>query len=215
MRGEFKALNGNIQVVATSWQRLQHLIAIELAVGQQANQFKHIGEAPSLRTADLPHGSAGKRPGSCRGIGGGRFSRANRIALPNPLCSASRSTAYTSRFRTSSAFSSMNLRRLSTSSPISVEKISFGLGDVLQIHLEQRARFGVHGGFPELLGVHLAQTLVALDGDLARAFAFTCSSRSRQLGSISDLLSRVTVNGGWLYLAICGRWRAGAGTRAR
>src|ERR1700681_2915779 len=32
--------------------------------------------------------------------------------------------AQTSRFRTSSAFSSMNLRRLSTSSPISVEKIA-------------------------------------------------------------------------------------------
>src|SRR5690606_36356338 len=32
----------------------------------------------------------------------------------------------------------------------------------LDLNLEQRARIGVHGGFPKLLGVHFAQPLVAL-----------------------------------------------------
>ena len=38
---------------------------------------------------------------------------------------------------------------------------------VVDSHLQQRAGLGVHSGIPELLGVHLAQTLVALDGYLA------------------------------------------------
>ena len=37
-----------------------------------------------------------------------------------------------------------------------------GLGGVLDGHLLQQAVFGVHGGFPQLLGVHLAKTFVAL-----------------------------------------------------
>src|SRR5262245_60399893 len=38
-----------------------------------------------------------------------------------------------------------------------------GLVRVLDLHLEQRARPGIHGGLPELRRVHLAETLVALD----------------------------------------------------
>src|SRR3989475_10880591 len=41
-----------------------------------------------------------------------------------------------------------------------------GLDDVLEFHLEQRARFRVHGGFPELRGIHLAQALEPGDGEL-------------------------------------------------
>ena len=37
-----------------------------------------------------------------------------------------------------------------------------GRGGVLDAHLQQRARLGLHRGFPKLFGVHLAQTLVAL-----------------------------------------------------
>src|SRR5207302_5559680 len=41
------------------------------------------------------------------------------------------------------------------------------LRDVLDLDLEQRARRRVHGRVPELVGVHLAQTLEAADLDLA------------------------------------------------
>src|SRR5579884_638213 len=46
-----------------------------------------------------------------------------------------------------------------------------GRHGVLDIHLQDRARGGVHSGLPELLGVHLPQALVALDGDLLVAVA--------------------------------------------
>src|SRR5688500_10673016 len=38
---------------------------------------------------------------------------------------------------------------------------------VLEAHVVQAPARGIHGRFPELLGVHLAQTLVALELDLA------------------------------------------------
>jgi hypothetical protein len=78
---------------------------------------------------------------------------------------------YTSRFRTSSAFSSINFRRLSTSSPISVEKMFSVSARSCKIHLQQRARLGAHGCRPQLIRVHFAQPFVALYGNLARAFA--------------------------------------------
>ena len=37
-----------------------------------------------------------------------------------------------------------------------------GFGDVFQLDLKQSAALGVHGGFPELRGGHLAQALVTL-----------------------------------------------------
>ena len=40
---------------------------------------------------------------------------------------------------------------------------------VLDAHADQRAALGIHGGLPELLGVHLAQALVALHVDAAFA----------------------------------------------
>src|SRR5260221_9514076 len=45
-----------------------------------------------------------------------------------------------------------------------------GADGVLDLHLEQDALGGIHGGFPELLGVHLAQPLVALVLHPALAF---------------------------------------------
>src|SRR5688500_3162577 len=38
-----------------------------------------------------------------------------------------------------------------------------GFDRVLERHLEDRARLGIHGRLPELVRIHLAQTLVALD----------------------------------------------------
>ncbi len=60
----------------------------------------------------------------------------------------------------------MNLRRSSTFSPISVEKIVLGGDGVLQSHLQQRARLRIHRGFPELLGIHFAQALEPRDAEL-------------------------------------------------
>ena len=57
----------------------------------------------------------------------------------------------------------MNLRRLSTSSPIRVEKIFFAFDGVFEANLQERALLGIHGRFGKLLGVHFAETLVALD----------------------------------------------------
>ena len=56
----------------------------------------------------------------------------------------------------------MNLRRASTSSPISVVKIVVGFGEIFELDLEQGATLGVHGGLPKLRGGHFAQALVAL-----------------------------------------------------
>src|SRR5690242_356821 len=44
-----------------------------------------------------------------------------------------------------------------------VEDLLGGL-DVLELHLEQGALVGIERRLPELLGVHLAEALVALDG---------------------------------------------------
>src|SRR6478736_9189411 len=52
------------------------------------------------------------------------------------------------------------------------------LGRVVEGHLEHQALLGVHRGLPQLLGVHLAQALVALDRVLLGSF-LPCSSPSR------------------------------------
>src|SRR5690606_18882624 len=44
-----------------------------------------------------------------------------------------------------------------------------GQDGVVERHLHDRPRLGVHRGLPELLGVHLTETLVALDHDVAVA----------------------------------------------
>ena len=56
----------------------------------------------------------------------------------------------TSRLRTPSALVSMNARRGSTCSPISVEKISSELIDVVDLHLQQPPHGGIHRRFPQL-----------------------------------------------------------------
>ena len=69
-----------------------------------------------------------------------------------------------SRFSTFSAFCWMNSRRGSTTSPISLVKMSSASARSSTLTCKQRARLGVQRGFPQLVGVHLAQTLVALQG---------------------------------------------------
>src|SRR3546814_15128938 len=44
-------------------------------------------------------------------------------------------------------------------------------------HLEQRAGVLVEGGLPELIGTHLAQPLVALDGDPLEIGRASCRER--------------------------------------
>src|SRR5213075_1061580 len=71
----------------------------------------------------------------------------------------------TSRLRTPSAFDSMNARRGSTCSPMSVEKIS---SEATASSIRTRRSPRAHRGFPQLCRIHLPQTLVTLDCD-ARA----------------------------------------------
>ena len=63
----------------------------------------------------------------------------------------------------------MNSRRGSTTSPISREKMSSASSPSLDLHLQQRARVEVERRLPELLRVHLAQTLVALQREALAA----------------------------------------------
>ena len=106
----------------------------------------------------------------------------------------------------------MNLRRSSTFSPISVEKIVLGGDGVFQAHLQQRARLGVHRGFPELLGIHFAQALESRDGEIFLRVFEDVVQHVRALFPWSTLSPlRVTVNGGLSHSSIClRRARAGA-----
>ena len=84
-------------------------------------------------------------------------------ALVDGLPSSSRPD-HTSRLATLSAFSWMNSRLGSTSSPMRRENRESGVGCVRHLDLQQRAGVRVERGFPQLLRVHLAQSLVALQG---------------------------------------------------
>ncbi len=66
----------------------------------------------------------------------------------------------------------MNLRRLSTSSPISVVKIWSVATTSSRRTVQQRPLLRIHGGLRQLLGIHLAETFVALHGGVALAFGF-------------------------------------------
>ena len=102
-----------------------------------------------------------------------------------------------SRFTTSRAFSSMNLRRSSTFSPISVVKISSAATTSSSLTLQQRARLGVHRGFPELLGIHFAQALEPRDGEIFLGVLQHVGqhvARHSPSSTLSPL--RVTVKGG-------------------
>ena len=76
----------------------------------------------------------------------------------------------------------MNLRRLSTSSPISVEKISSLLHGVFQAHLQERALLRIHRGVRQLFGVHFAQTLVALHAGVLLAFVLDVLEQFHPVG---------------------------------
>lgn len=43
-------------------------------------------------------------------------------------------------------------------------KDRFALGDILELHGEERSPFGIHCRLPELRSRHLSQALIALDG---------------------------------------------------
>jgi hypothetical protein len=51
---------------------------------------------------------------------------------------------------------------------------------VVDLHLEQAAHGGVHGGFPQLFGVHFAQALVALLAEAAFDFVRAASGWLRR-----------------------------------
>ena len=69
----------------------------------------------------------------------------------------------TSRLVTYSAFFSMNSRRGSTASPISVVKMSSAATASSMRTCSRRRDFGIDRRLPELRRVHLAEALVALD----------------------------------------------------
>ena len=48
----------------------------------------------------------------------------------------------------------------------------FALDGVFKAYLEQRALLGVHGRLGELLGIHLAQAFITLDGRVLLALVF-------------------------------------------
>src|SRR4030095_8279494 len=96
---------------------------------------------------------------------------------------------HTSRLATFSAFSWMNSRRGSTTSPISRVKISSATS-ASATSTWSRARLecasavgGIERRLPELVGVHLAEALVALDGE---ALAAGGEDRLQQLGRAGD-----------------------------
>ena len=69
------------------------------------------------------------------------------------------------------AFCSMNSRRGSTSSPIRRGEDVVRLDASSTLHLQQRAARGIHRGLGELIGIHLAEALVALDREALLALA--------------------------------------------
>ena len=69
---------------------------------------------------------------------------------------------YTSMLPARSALVSMKSRRGSTSSPISMVNTRSASMASSICTLQQAAHGGVHGGFPQLRGVHFAQAFVAL-----------------------------------------------------
>ena len=70
-----------------------------------------------------------------------------------------------SRFFTSSALSSMNLRRGSTWSPISVVNIRSAAGWSSALTCSSVRLVGIHRGLPQRVRVHLAEAFVAVDRD--------------------------------------------------
>ena len=83
---------------------------------------------------------------------------------------------YTSRFATARALSSMKARRGSTWSPISIEKMRSAAAASSSVTCASVRVGGVHRRFAELLGVHLAEALEALQLD---ALLRDASSRPR------------------------------------
>ena len=84
-------------------------------------------------------------------------------------CKFQRDLRLTSIFPADKACASMKFRRGSTSSPISVVKTS-SAAMASSICTRSGAHLRVHGGFPQLLGVHFAQ---------ARSAAWRCCGRLR------------------------------------
>ena len=79
------------------------------------------------------------------------------------------SMGYTSKLATLRALAWMKSRRGSTRSPIRVEKVSSAESAWLTRTCSSERDLGVERRFPQLLGVHLAEALVAVDLDAAAA----------------------------------------------
>ena len=56
-----------------------------------------------------------------------------------------------------------------------------GGGGVFECNFHQRAALGVHRGFPELIGIHFTESLVALDADAL------CAEFQNQLIALDDV----------------------------
>src|SRR5271165_4703365 len=98
---------------------------------------------------------------------------------------------------------------------------AFGFGQILELHLEQGAAFGIHSGFPELLRTHLTQPFVALDGvvlaalvqhvveQVSHCLLLNRLSLNLALGSLGTLLLRLFLIGALgiaqLFLAVAAR----------
>ncbi len=66
--------------------------------------------------------------------------------------------------------------------------------------LQQCAFFGVHRGFPELLGIHFAKTFVALHVYLARAFSVYGAKQVTPIGNVLPLAFATTMTNGGLVV---------------
>ena len=117
------------------------------------------------------HGRSSPRPSLCTGFSDTLLAPVTHTIwlFQRPTCCPNQASmlAYL-------ALSSMNFRRGGTSSPIDIENTWSAPAAAFNRHLTQGPVFRIESGFPKLLGIHLTQTLVALDVDatFAAAFAF-------------------------------------------
>ena len=116
-----------------------------------------------------------------------------RRAAERPLVALTRfghKRSYTSRFLTLSALSSMNWRRGSTSSPISLVNISSASTafNAVRSNAQEFSARGIHGGLEEFFGVHFAEALEPLDLQAPAAHLFDAREDFRDGKERFDLL---------------------------
>ena len=118
------------------------------------------------------------------------------MRLPAPSGVSTRLRHQTSRKRTSFAFCSMNTRRGSTWSPISVEKIEVGRGRVLDLDPHENAVRRIHRRLPELVRVHLAEALEPADCTPSLASSSAPSRSSANVSAVARFVPIFRSNGG-------------------